>query len=288
MSHKINKKQNTVELYPLVLIPKGIFNKKSPYRGIWLHFQEDANIHIEKGFATSPENGKLKIFADSESMKEKIQNTVIGEKKLTVETWKDLSDRVDRLEEQMKEKTKDINTINNTAVFTVLDTYKKSFWVAETTGSTPEFRIPSDSIFRVCSSASEYTKKEDLTIKILNDDSGQPYVNLSCPVIQCAKMTDEKYDPNTQLIHRVQNNIIQTSTQFQYKDEFIYQNIWSYTDINKNRINLSYPIGDHGKFTSLEILNNGNTTVDSGSLKIEKNIYLLNSDSKIRIKKGEE
>lgn len=288
MNQKINKKQNTVELYPLVLIPKGIFNKKSPYRGIWLHFLEDANIKIEKDFAVSPESGKLKIFVDSENMKEKILNTVSKEENLTVETWKDLSDRVDLLEEQMKEKTKEIDTIKNTAVFTVLDTYRDNFWVSETKESTPEFRIPSNSVLRVCSSASEFTKKEDLTIKVLNDDSGQPYVNLSCPVIQCAKMTDEKYDPNTQLKHRVQNNIIQTSTQFQYKDEFIYQNIWSYTDINKNRIDLSYPIGDHGKFTSLEVLNNGNTVVDSGSLKIEKNIYLLNSDSKIKIKKGGE
>lgn len=270
MSKKLKKSNDIDILYPLTSISTHIFNSESPYRGVWINFGLiDNELEIADHFAENPkeELEKLKIFVDNDIMKNKVIQAKGSEERVTVETWLDLSNRVDVLEQDMNTVKPEVQTLKNTAITNVDDFKKTEFWegVPDSDTGKRELVIPSNGAIRLESSQSAHSRLEDVFI---GEVSGFNMVR--SPITITAVVSDRNYNVNPTLQHRIQNGEIRTAGRFKHvvygTSTDVVTDIWSIgNDI------LTYPIAENGRFTNLHV---------------DTNIYLDQPTSLIKRKKA--
>ncbi len=243
------------------------FHNKIPYRGIYFNTFMDYILDLSPGWLTlASSSPAVKIFTDSDAMKEKVKQTARAEQ-MTVETLLELSDRIDDVEQKVTE-------LQKTAITKASDFVDKAstFWFQENSVDPLELTFPSYSIIRYKSNLAE-DRTADIVMKMKNQ-----LWEITSPVMNVAQINDNELLPIALMSsqeHRVLGGNFVCKYRYQYYNPSTgtFTDILSYTNDQENElVNIPYPLGDHAIFNDVQI-RTGHT------------LYLEDPVARIKIKK---
>lgn len=254
-------------------VQKDTFQERIPYKGIYFQTNEDISLEEEWCSLSTP-HSLLKFFVDTDTMKQKLLNSLKDQDQYTVETLLDISTRLDIVEAKLQ-------MLSSRAVTSAKDINKESFWYEQDDVTPMELVIPSYAKLRF-DAGIDNTERMDIVIKRDTDEEGSRLWKVKTPLLQTAQIKDLTEIPTTVLNvnqHFVQGRNIQCTGRYQHWDSSNSKltDIFSYTEENGTTGLMEYPISKQGVFDQL--------IITAGE---DHCLYLNDPNTRIKIKKPKE